>query len=835
MAVAILAAELVLALVLLIAVAVFEYKRIKKPEVAGGFYRGLKDHSFAVYFAVLLCTAGLVYWQFLLFRKVYIYSYDIASDSYLQNFPMFLHLADYLKQTGFPFWSFNVGLGQNIYASAYIEPFTLFAALFGRNIMPFLLGYMQVAKILLAGSFFYGYLRLLPLSRSSAMVGGLLYSFCGEMIARGGWFSYPLEVVSVAVLLYCFELFLQKDKWPAFAVGMLVLGVLLRGYYVLLFTMIIACYGIVRFILVKRFNIKEFLIFLSKSAAAVILGLGMSAVIAVPSLYYQINSPRVSGGNSMIGTLVHTPLYTINSLEEMTTTFFRMLQSDLMGSASNFTGVGNYLEAPLFYCGLLTLLLVPQAFRYYKRKQKIVHGLMLFVTMLYLFSTYFRLILNGFSGGYFKISGFFVVVVWLYLMAHALETIYRHRSVNLPLLLCTAAFLAVPVVLTMYFKPKYIVEMVAGPVVVLIVLYTLLLLYAGGKLPRALLHSSMPGGQEGRMMTAKIAIFLLSAFEVITFSYNTVNNRILLRAQDVNSGTGYYDDTNNAVTIVKNRDKGFYRMEKDYVSVFLCDSIAQQFYGTKSYQGFNSAGTLEFYTEMAPKQMIAASYLYGFGSDPLFNSFVSVKYYISQSPKLKIDGFDRIGGIGKLSIYENRYAVPFGTVYTKYITHADFDKLSDAGKKLTLLSAVVLEDGAPAPAGLTQTQGNNFSGKDGSLDYLAAYENSAAALSKTALSISSQTQNEIKGEVTNVQAGEMFFTIPFDPGWLAYVDGKKVPTRNLSCGFTGFSVPAGQHEIRVSFIPPLFKESAVVSLISIGLYAAAVALYLFLRRRKMAE
>lgn len=832
MTVIVLATELVMAIVLFVLVALFEYKRIRKPEKAGMLYQKLRSRSFAVYFAALLFVACVVYWQFIFFRKVYVYSFDIASDSYLQNFPMFLHLADYIRQTGFPFWSFNVGLGQNIYASAYIEPFTLIATLFGRNVLPFVLGYMQVAKVLLAGCFFYGYLRLMRLSRSTSMVGGLLYAFCGDMIARGAWFSYPLEVVSVAVLLYCFELFLQKGKWPALPAGMLVLGVLLRGYYVILFTGILVAYGILRYILVNRFRIKEFLLFLAESAAAVLLGLSMSAVISVPSLYYQINSPRVSGGNSLMGTLIHTPVFTINSLDVLTTTFFRTLQSDLLGSGLNYTGIANYLEAPLYCCGLLTLLLLPQAFRYYSLKEKIIHALMLLASLLYLFSTYFRLLLNGFSGEYFKISGFFVILIFIYLMAHALETIYHRHSVNVPLLLCTAAFLAVPVVLALVFRPKYIFGMVAAPVVVLIVLYTLLLLYTGGVAPRVLLHSGGPRGVEGRMMTAKIAVFLLCAYEMSFFSYNTVNNRVLLRAQDINSGTGYYDDTNKAVQFIKTKDPGFYRIEKNYNSVFLCDSMAQQYYGTKSYQGFNSSGAVEFYTEMEPDMMLGASYLYGFSNDTLLHSFVSVKYYITLNSAVPLSGYERIGAAGKLNIYKNRYFIPFGTSYTQYITKADFDKLSSAAKKLTLLSAVVLENGDTAPAGLTRTTGVNPAAKENSAEYLAAYESGAAKIAQTAMTIDSQTQNEIRGKLNNTAGGELFFTIPYDTGWSAYIDGKKTATQDMSCGFTGLYVPAGEHDIVLSYVPPLFKSSAWVSLASVGIYAASVALFLLLRRRK---
>ena len=61
----------------------------------------------------------------------------------------------------------------------------------------------------------------------------------------------------------------------------------------------------------------------------------------------------------------------------------------------------------------------------------------------------------------------------------------------------------------------------------------------------------------------------------------------------------------------------------------------------------------------------------------------------------------------------------------------------------------------------------------------------------------------------------IFFTIPYDQGWSAYQNGKKLQIQQAQTGFIKIDVPEGEGTITLSFIPKGFVAGASCSLIAI--------------------
>ena len=61
----------------------------------------------------------------------------------------------------------------------------------------------------------------------------------------------------------------------------------------------------------------------------------------------------------------------------------------------------------------------------------------------------------------------------------------------------------------------------------------------------------------------------------------------------------------------------------------------------------------------------------------------------------------------------------------------------------------------------------------------------------------------------------IFFTIPYDQGWSAYQNGKKLQIQQAQTGFMKIDVPEGEGTITLSFIPKRFIAGASCSLIAI--------------------
>ena len=64
----------------------------------------------------------------------------------------------------------------------------------------------------------------------------------------------------------------------------------------------------------------------------------------------------------------------------------------------------------------------------------------------------------------------------------------------------------------------------------------------------------------------------------------------------------------------------------------------------------------------------------------------------------------------------------------------------------------------------------------------------------------------------------LFFTIPYDKGWTASVNGKKVPLKRAQNGFMKLDVGRGAGRVTLSFIPRGLKEGTVAFILGIVLF-----------------
>jgi uncharacterized membrane protein YfhO len=78
----------------------------------------------------------------------------------------------------------------------------------------------------------------------------------------------------------------------------------------------------------------------------------------------------------------------------------------------------------------------------------------------------------------------------------------------------------------------------------------------------------------------------------------------------------------------------------------------------------------------------------------------------------------------------------------------------------------------------------------------------------------------------------LFFSIPFDKGWSAKVDGKKEPLFMINIGFTGLLLDKGEHNIELSFLPPFYYTGAYISLISVFLFILILAIKFLIEKKQ---
>jgi uncharacterized membrane protein YfhO len=100
-----------------------------------------------------------------------------------------------------------------------------------------------------------------------------------------------------------------------------------------------------------------------------------------------------------------------------------------------------------------------------------------------------------------------------------------------------------------------------------------------------------------------------------------------------------------------------------------------------------------------------------------------------------------------------------------------------------------------------------------SLD-IPSFSSRITELRKGSMDVTSWSETSVSGNITAKKKGTLFFSIPYDKGWKATVDGKQESIIKLG-GFIGLNLEKGKHDLTLSYLPEGFKLGCLISTISI--------------------
>src|SRR6516164_6877902 len=377
---------------------------------------------------VLLFVGVLVFYNFLLGDKVLLYK-DIGADSVNDSYPYFVHLSDYIRREGLPSWSFCVGMGQSLFyltGSLIWEPVIWLP----RQVIAHALVFQHLFKTLIAGLLFFRFLQLRCLTLYASLLGSLLLAFSSYMCAGSCWVVSADEIVGFTFQLFAMEEAISRGRWIYIPVAVALMG-LVTPFHFYLSAVLLCLYVPARLFEIHGWQPAELCSACMRLAAVALLGVGLAAVICFGSAQSILNSPRGSGtiGNF---TWARTPaVFQLESAPYYVTAALRPFSADMLGAGDDFRGWINYFEAPATYCGLLCLLMVPQAFVGVSCRQRIVYGLFLTFAVVPVMFPWFRYLFWLFQGGYFRTFSLFCVLGIITLSMTAFSRYTERKPLNL--------------------------------------------------------------------------------------------------------------------------------------------------------------------------------------------------------------------------------------------------------------------------------------------------------------------------------------------------------------------------------------------------------------------
>ena len=265
----------------------------------------------AVYTAVFLAAAVLVFWPFWGQGRTFIYYFaGQERDGFTQHYTAFVYIGRYVReffsnllqgQFALKHFDFTLGYGEDVIQSlgyyGFGDPLMLLAALVPQRLMSGFYAVYVLLELWLAGLSFLWFGREKGYDREWLLPCSLIYVFSGfalwaglchpEFLAPMLWF--PLMLVGIERVL--------GDKRPVFLCVITAIYALTGYYWLYMGTLFVCLYALVRFFEEKH-GLKELGGFFLRAAGGYGLGLMLAAPLFLPNVigFWQSNRTGGEGG-----------------------------------------------------------------------------------------------------------------------------------------------------------------------------------------------------------------------------------------------------------------------------------------------------------------------------------------------------------------------------------------------------------------------------------------------------------------------------------------------------------------------------------------------------------
>ena len=674
---------------------------------------------------LVLLTVG-VYWKFLFGVKAFVFV-DVGDDSYHQTIPIIMNRArTFFTEFNLARYNILIGLGQ---FESGINLTDFLIALFGENAVPYMAGLFQALKTVLAGWFFYRFVRVRGFDYRACVLTGLGYAFNGAMLTRLAFFSYSNEYMFVALALYALELLYQKENKWLFPLSAALLVQSFDAIRAILYFLLFAVYTVFRgFVDADHAKVKDVLKRTLQVMGLQLLGYGMIAVLVLPGYLDLVFSNRLDTVSSAAanggGELINA--------NAILTSFLRSFSNEIMGNSTTYTGRNTYVCGPAFVIGVMNVLIFPQVFVKTANKKRIWYLLAVCAIGAYIVFAPLRLIMNGFAYDRFKLSSFWITIIMLYFGAIVWDRFFREGVFNKPLFLLTGGgVLAVLLALTLTdIRP---IDTTAAWITIALVAASMLVV---------LLY------QVKRSTVFSVLLVLVLSVDLAVNSFTSVDHRLTLTTDEYKASylaSGIRD----LAASLKEDETDYFRIcnfDSSY-SELHCDAQANDYLSTSTYNG--GSGVSNEYNRFTA--LIGGDLLNGSGYRTFANNdfstmlpiqtLLGVKYLVYDQDTIPYEPVVPYGYTLSEQdgcwVLENENALPLALAFDSVISASDLEQMSQIERREALLTRVMVADDSPLlNAGLTTDS-------EPVRDLAALLEQTAVPLAQTDSSFVHENETEI--------------------------------------------------------------------------------------------
>ena len=781
--------------------------------------RLLEQKKDKFWLTVGLCalTAALFFLPFYLIDGGF---FHYAGDFNSQQISFYRYMNGFVKGAGYPdsafttvrntfSWATDLGSGvMNAYSFyLYGSPFFWFSLLFPQKWLPYLMVPLLVLKFAVAGGGAYLYLRRYVKNIDYAVLGAVLYAFSGFTVYNV-FFNHFVDVVALfPYLLWSLDEALYNDRrsWFAFWVAVN----LVNNYFFFIGQVVfLAIYFICKLSAGDfRLTAKKFGLLAFES----VLGVAMGSILLVPAVLSILQNPRTIDLSSGWGFLTYSKVqqYLAILVSWIMPPDSPYLTSIWSEGVIKWTSMSAYL--PL--CSLAGAAAYWQA-KHGDSKKRIVGTCAVFALVPILNSAFYAL-----NSSYYARWYYMPVLVLAAMTVNALED--HNTDLDSPargiswLMIATVAFAVVPV--KDGDTGSWSLGVLKNPGQYCAVLGFGLL---GLLVYRALCQKWRADRRFAQRMTAAVLVF--------AFLFSVVHIGIGKFGQWYTDSDLVKQDT-SALLLKNDLPEGDYRVDTykihDNIGMWLDKSCLQYFGSTAA------PSILSFYPALGVKRDVR--------SEPEIANYalrglLSVEYLITTPEKRESfedeadAGWTYLADVDGYALYHNDNYVPMGFTYDYYVTKATYEASVKTLRSNLLMRALVLEDEDVAQYGQYLTEL-----PDAMLDDLHydSYTQDCADRRAHSCSVFQMNNAGFHAEITLDKANLVFFSVPYDDGFTAYVNGEKADILQMDEGLMAVLCPAGASSIDFVYQAAGLSASRVVTAVAIPVWVVYVACFVRRKRR----
>ena len=226
------------------------------------------------------------------------------------------------------------------------------------------LAWMHVLKMTLATCFMTLFLKKFRLNELTCIYIGVIYAFCSHQIVRGFWWTLGDECYIAVLILWAAECYYREKKWKYIPLAIAVLSMGFGVYYSYLYGLELFVYATLRYFYDKH-SIKEYPKFILTCGGLYLLGALMMSIVLLDHTNILLDTARY------VDTQTYSSVVSKFEIVDPKVLFSAVLSIfdvNCSGVFHLYTGALNYLERPMFYCGLACLFLIPHSYFNVSRK-----------------------------------------------------------------------------------------------------------------------------------------------------------------------------------------------------------------------------------------------------------------------------------------------------------------------------------------------------------------------------------------------------------------------------------------------------------------------------------